>query len=289
MELRHLRTFQVVAEQLNLTKAAEQLGYSQPGITLQIKALEKEIGRPLFTRVGRQNYLTPAGKLLKHHADRLLAVMGELDDDLRKLDIPYGPLVVSSPEFYCTRYMPGIIGRYLKDYPQVRLQMISCNSVETTKLVCAHQADVGIIAGDCLNPDLEVVPIGEEDFVLLAAPELLAGRDKQTLLHTVPFLKDGMVEKIGGNLYAEIDFKTTTIIEFGSEAGIKQAALSQTGCCVLGEAIVEEEIAAGKLVVLHRFAKKLRTSLIYLKERNQEAAIRAFVAMTQEMWDDPKT
>lgn len=81
MELRHLKTFQVVAEQLNLTKVAEQLGYSQPGITLQIKALEKELGRTLFARVGRQTYLTSAGKLLKTHVDRLFGVMHELEDD----------------------------------------------------------------------------------------------------------------------------------------------------------------------------------------------------------------
>lgn len=285
MELRNLKTFQAVAEQLNMTKAGEQLGYSQPGITLQIKALEKEIGRPLFTRVGRQTFLTSAGKILKHHVDRMFQVMGELNDDLKKLDHPYGPLAIASPEFYCTHYLPSIISRYVKSHPDVQLKMISCNSVETMKLILSYQADVGIIAGDCDNPDLEVVPVGEEDFVLVAAPSLIGGRNYREVLNDYPLLKDRVVEKIGGNLYGEIDFTPTSTIECSSEEAIKQAALSQAGVCVLGEDIVREEIMSGKLTVLYRFSNKLVTSLIFLKDRADEASILSFVSLVREMWN----
>lgn len=284
MELRNLKTFQAVAESLNLTKAAERLGYSQPGITLQIKSLEKELGRPLFTRVGRQTYLTPAGELLKHHVDRMMDVMRELDEDLKKLDHPYAPLIISSPEFYCTHYLPSIIGSYVKSYPEVRLKMLSCNSVETTKLVISNQADVGIIGGDCEYAEVEVVPIGDEDFVLVASAGLVTGHDLPGVLNTFPFLMDREVQKVGGNLFAELDFTPTSLIECSSEEAIKQAARNHAGVCVLGEDIIQDEIASGELVVLHRFSNKLVTSLIYLKDRAEEASIHAFVSLVREVW-----
>jgi len=70
MELRHLRTFHAVAEHLNLTKAADALRYSQPTISLQIQALEKEIGHTLLSRVGKRTFLTPVGKLLQKHTEK---------------------------------------------------------------------------------------------------------------------------------------------------------------------------------------------------------------------------
>jgi DNA-binding transcriptional LysR family regulator len=65
MELRNLKTFQVVAEELNLTKAAKILGYTQPTLTLQIQALEKELQHTLLTRIGKKTFLTSAGKNLR--------------------------------------------------------------------------------------------------------------------------------------------------------------------------------------------------------------------------------
>lgn len=71
MELRNLKTFQVVAECSNFTKAAEKLNFTQPTVTAQIQSLEKELNQLLFFRVGRTNHLTPAGKLLKKYTDEL--------------------------------------------------------------------------------------------------------------------------------------------------------------------------------------------------------------------------
>ena len=71
MELRNLKTFQVVAEELNLTKAAQKLGYTQPTLTLQIQSLEKELQHTLLTRIGKKTFLTSVGKKLKVRVDQL--------------------------------------------------------------------------------------------------------------------------------------------------------------------------------------------------------------------------
>ncbi len=72
MELSQLRTFRVVAETLNFTRAAERLGLTQSAVSHQIKSLETELGEPLFIRAKRGVKLSPAGQAALEHAVRLL-------------------------------------------------------------------------------------------------------------------------------------------------------------------------------------------------------------------------
>lgn len=287
MELRNLKTFQAVADHLNLTKAAEELGYSQPTITLQIKALEKELGKQLFNRVGKRTFLTPTGKLLKQHADKLFGVLQELEEDLKKLDNPHGTLVIAAPEFYCTYYLSFIMSSYVKLHPQVKLQLISCNSKETVKMVSANRADVGIIAGVCELPEIQNAVIDLEDFAIVTTKEILAQHELPEVLARYPFIsfKEGCnLESFIGRGLAEINYVPSSVIECSSEETIKRAVLNQTGVALLSTALIEKELESGALIELHRFSKKAETSMICLKNRADEAVVQTFSELVTDVW-----
>ncbi len=287
MELRNLKTFQAVADHLNLTKAAEQLGYSQPAITLQIKSLEKELGHPLLSRVGKRTFLTPAGKVLKQHADKLFAVLGDLEEGLNQLHNPFGTLIVAAPEFYCTHYLSLIIKSYVGLHPQVKFQLISCNSQETMRRVGAEEADVGIIAGTCAMPGMECVIIDHEEFVLVTSTELLQKHGAAYVLAHYPFLSYQEECNLGGFIgecLAEVNYAPNSVIQCSSEETIKRAVLNQTGIAFLSTALIQQELADGRLTEIHRFSPKGETSMIFLKHRSQEPAIQTFVELVGDVW-----
>jgi DNA-binding transcriptional LysR family regulator len=77
MELRQVRTFRAVAEELSFSRAAAKLGYVQSSVSAQVGALERELGVPLFDRLGRRIKLTDAGKVMLSHSRKLLVLAEE--------------------------------------------------------------------------------------------------------------------------------------------------------------------------------------------------------------------
>src|SRR5579883_1481204 len=85
LNLHQLRIFQTVAQQRSYSRAAELLYLSQPGVSLQVKALERSIGLPLFEKVGRTLRLTEAGSELLAYSERIFALMDETQLVLEEL------------------------------------------------------------------------------------------------------------------------------------------------------------------------------------------------------------
>ncbi|MBD0378883.1 LysR family transcriptional regulator [Paenibacillus sedimenti] len=290
MDFRKYKTFQVVADCLNLTRAADQLGYTQPTITLQLQSLESELGVTLFNRVGKKTFLTPSGKLVKQYVDQMFALHEEMERELKKLENPHGLLTVAAPEFYCTHYLSLIIHSYISQNPQVKLQLFSCDSNDAMKKVAANEADLAIIAGPCDLPIMETLPLGKEDLVLVTTRELYEKYDdKNILMEKYPFItyKSGSnIQRLVNECMEEYGFAPENYIECVTDETIKRTVLYHTGIALLGSALVEEELRKGTLAELHRFPGKIETSMVILKKRMDEKNIYSFAEIVKRIWTE---
>ncbi|EXX86878.1 transcriptional regulator [Paenibacillus darwinianus] len=287
MDFRKLKTFQVVADCLNLTKAGDILGYTQPTITLQLQSLESELDVVLFNRVGKKTYLTPTGKVMKQYVDQTFAVLEDMERELRKMQEPHGLLTIAAPEIYCTQYLSLIIHSYISRNPQVKLQLSSCDSNEAMKRVGVNEADLAIIAGPCNSPLIESTPLGREDLVLVTTKELHDRYEPDELLSKHPFItyKSGSnVQRLVNECLEEHGFSPSNVIECVSDETIKRTVLYNTGTALLGAALVEEELKKGTLAELHRFPGKIETNLIMLKNRIEERNILTFAEIVKDVW-----
>ncbi|MCQ9877822.1 LysR family transcriptional regulator [Pseudomonas aeruginosa] len=181
MELRHLRYFIAVAEELHFGRAAERLGISQPPLSQQIQALEEEIGARLFERTNRRVELTDAGRLF---LDESLQVLAQVDKavllarrahlgELGELKIGF----TSSAPFTST--IPSSIHAFRKAYPDVHLDLQEMSSRQVLKALLEESLQVGVIRPLALPDAVHWVELFREPLVavLRADHPLAAGSE----------------------------------------------------------------------------------------------------------------
>ncbi|MEV6644620.1 LysR family transcriptional regulator [Amycolatopsis sp. NPDC051371] len=170
MELRHLRTFRVVARTLNFTRAAAELHYAQSSVTEQIQALEAELGSQLFDRATRT--LTAAGKRLVGYADQVLELVEEakaaVDEERGE---PDGELTIGALETLCTHWVPPILGAYRTRWPRVRISVMEGGRGELYRGIRESEMDVCFTFGTPpADPAFASRTLGEMPLVVIVPP-----------------------------------------------------------------------------------------------------------------------
>jgi DNA-binding transcriptional LysR family regulator len=147
MELRHLRYFVAVAEELSFTRAAERLHIGQPPLSQQIQALEHEIGARLFERNKRRVLLTEAGRLFLADARRVLALSDQAKETARRAHLgEAGELRVGFT--FSTPFTPlfaNVVRRYRQRYPDVLLTFHEVATQPQLTRIEARELDVGFV------------------------------------------------------------------------------------------------------------------------------------------------
>ncbi|MFP5316361.1 MAG: LysR substrate-binding domain-containing protein [Actinomycetes bacterium] len=182
MELRQLRYFLVVADELHFGRAAERLHLTQPPLTVAVRRLERELGVQLFDRTTRRVALTPAGKSFK---DRLQVVIAELDDAAGDLvDVAAGRSgkirvgFVSSAS-YTT--IPEALRAFREHRPRIALELNPLTSAEQIEQLLDGNLDLGLIRDPGDVPGLRFELLSTEDLVVVLpdAHRLAAAKELQ--------------------------------------------------------------------------------------------------------------
>jgi DNA-binding transcriptional LysR family regulator len=177
LSLHQLRCFLATFEHGSLTAAAEQLGYAQPSVSEQVKALERSLGTALFHRVGRGVVPTGAAETLRPHAERTIAAAEEARravTSARALETG----TIRFGMFGTARLYLGaaLVADVLERHPGVRVELIGQNSSEVQEQLRRGHLEAAMIALPVVSDGLEVTPIARDELVYVSIdPDHLAG------------------------------------------------------------------------------------------------------------------
>lgn len=171
VNLDQLRSFRTVAERGGFSRAAEALYLAQSTISMQIAALERELGVSLFDRLGRRVTLTDAGQQLLRYAVSILALAEEARRAMEEIrGITSGKLVIGAGRIIGTYLVPDLFGRFNADHPGVKLILETDATARTAERVREGSLDVGLLEARVSVPELVIRPFRTDELVLIVPP-----------------------------------------------------------------------------------------------------------------------
>jgi DNA-binding transcriptional LysR family regulator len=170
MELRHLRTFTAVAEELHFRRAAERLHVAQPAVSEQIRNLERELGVQLLERTKRSVALTPAGATLLEDARRLLRMSEDARRAVQRVQEGVtGRLRIGHPSDVMPWAMPRALRHFSTSHPGIEVALERVEPRRALTAVRDGHLDVAMVCLPAPVAGLHVTPIGVEQVTVAVA------------------------------------------------------------------------------------------------------------------------
>lgn len=271
-----------------MTAAAEVIGISQPGISAQVKALERYYGTRLLERDGRGSTPTAAGRLVVDYAERVLGIVDELGRGIADLEgLTAGELVIGASSTVGEQLLPPYLGRFHAAHPKVRLSVRIGNSTEICDRVAARELDLAIVGEEPTDPELLAEPVLDDRVVAFVAPG-------DPLLNQAPLAplalcgrqfamreKGSATRALAERCLIEASCGPGHVIELGSNEAVKRAVGAGLGIGLLSTSTIEAERLAGLLVDLPIAGWECTRSfwLIRRRDRVLTRAEEAFLAL----------
>ena len=164
MDIRVLRYFLTVAKEQSFTKGAEQLHITQPTLSRQLAALEKELGTPLFIRSGRTITLTDEGILLKRRALEIINLEERTIDEIRGTEeLIDGTVNIGCGEFAAVETLAQICKTYKEKYPMVQIALHTATADTTYEMMSKGLLDIGLFLEPVNTEEMDYIRIMESD------------------------------------------------------------------------------------------------------------------------------
>jgi DNA-binding transcriptional LysR family regulator len=277
MELRHLRYFVAVAEELHFSRAAKRLHIAQPPLSQQIRSLEDELGVQLLQRTKHQVQLTAAGQLFLEEARRTLAQADQAIQTVQRASRgEIGRLVIGFPTSAAYSVLPDILRAFREQSPSVELVLHELNTALQVDRLQDGSLDLGFVHPPFITDNLRSLTILKEPFVAaIPATHPLAARSQISLkaLANEPFIL--FPRHVGPGFYDQI-------VSLCQNAGfsprvVQEARLMQTIVCLVAAAM-------GVALVPSSLQNLQRPGVVYKPIQALTARVETAVAWRQ---DDP--
>ncbi|MGG3609755.1 LysR substrate-binding domain-containing protein [Priestia megaterium] len=291
MELRHLKYFKTVAEELHFGKAAARLNMAQPPLSLQIRKLEEELGVSLFYRTKRHVELTKEGQVFLEKVYLLFISLDESIETVRMVSRgELGEIIIGFLASSAYDVLPTIIKQYRKQYPSIHVVLKQLTSAEQLKALQEGTIQIGIISepieDETLNFEIirresMVVALPKEhplafktssiDLIELANdPFILIGR-KSNHYHYDGVINSCYEAGFSPNIVQETA-EMSTVISLVS-AGIGVAIVPASIQLLLQNEVIYRDISNNKFNTV--------TALVW-ESKNQSSIVKAFVELVKE-------
>ena len=281
MTLDALRCFCAVVESQGFRPAAELVHRSQPAVSQQLKALERETGHLLIERATCAP--TPIGRLLYARARRLLDDTGSLIRELEDFDETVGgELRLGTSDTTALYFLPPFVRAFSKAMPLTRLVIVNRSSSAIAEQVSRGNLDLGIVTLPVSHENLDAQSLFEERLVLVAPRNhRLAARDHVRLLELreEPLLLLEAQTRTGGLLrdhFRREGFDPRVVLDSGSFEVIKRYVAQGIGCSFLPEIAVTPEDRALSTVNVRRLPR-VRIGVIWRRGAYRGKSAQAFL------------
>lgn len=279
MNLQNLRVFQKVAELEHITRAADELGLSQPAVTKIIQSLEQEIGLELIERRGRRIVLTHAGHILHTYSRKLAALEREMEEAMEALStVESGEVRLGANATTGVYLLPPIVAHFRHDYPRVNLHISILNTQEVIDEILNWQIDLGLVEGDPSRqfPELKVTPFTQDHLILIVGPthhwsQRTSVLPEQLSRGELVLREQGSgVRDVIEHELAHLGVHIHPLLILTNNEAIKQMVMNGVGAAIVSAFTVRRELAAGSLLQIPIEGLELHPQLSIIQRADKQ-------------------
>lgn len=290
MDLYQLRGFYEIARERSFTRAADKLYLTQPAISLQIKALERELGEVLFNRKRREISLTAAGEVLYDHVRQIFVHLDDARSEIAALrEALRGRLVIGTSDTNCTYILPRVLEEYRQRHPGVELDIRNRMSLDIASLVAADEIDIGLVTLPVRHRDVCEDVLFQRKEVLVCRPDHPLGVRKRVRLdalieHPILVLQRGSTSRqLLDDALSARELHPQIAMELGSIEVLKRFVEIGLGVAIVPQVAVEAEVERGSLRAVQVDGLSTgQVGIIERRHRRRSAAAAAFIELIQQ-------
>lgn len=285
MNLDYLKAFYTTVKENSISKTAKLLHMSQPGVSVQIQALEKELGFQLLVRSNKGVMLTDAGKIVYDYAVSLLSIKKDIERDLDSLRTHIQEMVVSSCTTVGSYALPCSIYLFKKKYPNVKILLDICNSATVVNNLLNNSSHIGILQSKPSDHRIETIKVTSDNLHLICSMRYSQNNkislDELTQMPLIVREKGSGCRQCMEESLRQLGISMedmNIVLELTSTEAIKSAVLAGKGCALLPELAIKNELGSGALTKIEIADACFESHyfLAYLKGRHLKEPEREF-------------
>jgi DNA-binding transcriptional LysR family regulator len=258
MDTRQLAAFCEVVDRKSFSQAAERLGVTQPAVSLQVRSLEKRLGTRLLDRSGRRVEPTEAGHRLYRAAQRMLALEGQLFEELAGDDgVLRGELVLGASTGPGGTVVPVLLGEFQREHPEVSVALSISDTNRVIEQVADRELELGIVGAAPKHRGVVFEPFFRDE-VVLAVPRGHRFANRSVSLDELKeeplvLMQEGAgVRQVIDDELREAGVRLRDLdvrLELGLQESARSAVIGGFGVTFISRSAIEADVAAGTVAV----------------------------------------